>query len=29
LSPSGILSVGSATQTQVAGVIFSYTEPGG
>jgi hypothetical protein len=29
LSPAGILSVGAAVAAQVAGVIFTYTPPGG
>ena len=28
LSPAGILSIGSATATEVVGVIFTYQEPG-
>jgi hypothetical protein len=27
LSPAGILSVNTATQTQISGVVFTYTEP--
>lgn len=29
LSPSGVLSVGSAVAGQVTGVVFTYTEPAG
>jgi hypothetical protein len=27
LSPAGILSVNTAMQTQISGVVFAYTEP--